>query len=474
MTGERVDLLVAGAGTAGIPTAVFAARRGARVLLVEAQPRIGGTLHVSSGHMSAAGTRLQADRGIADSAQAHYDDVMRISKGTAHPTLLRVATTHAAATIDWLMAEGFDMGPECPVIAYSHEPYLVPRTYWGRDKGRSILAVLARLLDAAVGGSNAVDLRLGTRLRALHAADGGGWVARLATGESAVTVHAREVVLATGGYGANPELFSRVTGGYPLLSPAPVGADGSGLELALALGGRLQNQSIYLPTVAGVPDRPGGHALDWDRKSNLTPQHRLPWEIYVNLAGERFVAEDDPSPDARERALKRQSGLAFWVVFDQAMLDAAPPLFVGTPKDEILDRFRWHPAYRKADSVAALAQACGMDAAVMERTVARYNAAVADGNDPLGRRHLPAPIGRGPFHAIRHQGVTLRCWAGIEIDDSLRVVGGDGRPLPGLYAIGEIIGGAALSGDSFASGMSITPALTFGRLLGQQLLEFAR
>lgn len=465
-----VDVLVVGAGTAGIPAAVFAGRRGATVLLIDAESRVGGTLHVSSGHMSAAGTRLQAERGVQDSAQAHFDDVMRISKGSANPALLKVATEHAADTIDWLMDEGFDMGPECPVIAYSHEPYRLPRTYWGRNKAISILDVLQPLLDEAVAAGQ-VDLRLQTRLQGLQRDGARGWMATLETPQGQTSVQARQVVLCTGGYGGNPELFSRVTGGYPLLSPAPACADGSGLELALGLGGRLQNEGIYLPTVAGVPDAPGSHFVDHDRKSNLTPQHRAPWEVYVNLNGERFMVEDDPSPDARERTLKEQPGLAFWVVFDQAILDQAPPLFVKTPREELLSRFDTHPAYQRAGTLAELALACGMQPPALAHSIAQYNAAVAAQVDPTGRRHLPAPVGAGPFYAIRHQGITLRCWAGLEVDDGLRVVDGQGQPMPDLFACGEILGGAALSGDSFASGMSITPALTFGRLLGQRLLQ---
>lgn len=470
MSAAQVDVLVIGAGTAGIPAAVFAGRRGARVMLADSEPRVGGTLHVSSGHMSAAGTRLQAERGVEDSAQAHYDDVMRISKGTANPALLKVATQHAAGTIDWLMDEGFDMGPECPVIAYSHEPYLVPRTYWGRNKARSILDVLQRLLDEAVA-ANQVSLHLHTRLKSLEPQGAGTWSATLATEGSETQVLARQVVLATGGYGGNPELFSRVTG-HPLLSPAPACADGSGLEIALRLGGRVQNQGIYLPTVAGVPQAPGSHYVDHDRKSNLTPQHRPPWEVYVNLQGERFMVEDDPSPDARERALKQQPELAFWVVFDQAILDKAPPLFVNTPREELLSRFDTHSAYRRADTLGELARICALPGHKLLDTMVQYNAAVTAQSDPLGRRHLPAPVSTGPFYAIRHQGITLRCWAGLEVDASMRVIDTKGEPLPGLFACGEIIGGAALSGDSFASGMSLTPALTFGRLLGQQWLRW--
>lgn len=469
MSEAILDVLVVGAGTAGIPAAVHAGRRGARVLLVDAAARVGGTLHVSSGHMSAAGTRLQAQRGIQDDAQAHFDDVVRISRGTANPDLLRLATAHAGETLDWLMDEGFEMAPECPVIAYSHEPYRVARTYWGTNKGLSILRVLERLLDESVRDRQ-VELRLRTRLQSLEPLADGTWQAGLVTGDTPSTVRVRQVVLATGGYGGNAALFSEITGGLPLLSPAPASSDGSGLRIARELGGRLRNREVFLPTVAGVPDQPGGHWLDWDRKSNLTPQHRAPWEIYVDLQGERFVAEDDPSPDARERRLRQQPGLAFWVVFDQAVLEQAPPLFLQTPREELLARFGAHPAYQRAESAEALAQACGMDPRRLANSIAAYNAAVDSGNDALGRKHLPLRLERGPFYAIRHQGVTLRCWAGLEVDDGLRVLGRDGQPLPGLFAVGEILGGAALSGDSFASGMSITPALSFGRLLGQSLL----
>lgn len=464
------DAIVVGAGTAGIPAALEAAARGARVLVLEASDRVGGTLHVSSGHMSAAGTRLQRARGIEDSAEAHFADVMRISRGTADATMLRLATRHAASAIDWLLENGFDMAPECPVIAYSHEPYLVPRTYWGRDKGRSILAVLARLLEPRVAAGD-IALRLSTRLAGLRR-DGAGWIAETqgADGRRA-REHARSVVLATGGHGANPALFEELTGGMTLLSPAPPTADGSGLEIARALGGTLRNGDIFLPTLAGVPDSPGGHRLDWDHKPVLTPQHRAPWELYLDLRGERFVAEDDPSPDARERALKRQAGLAFWIVGDARIAREAPALYPTWSAARMEAAFASHPAFVRADSLDGLARACGMEPAALRASVEAYNAAVASGRDALGRRHMPVPLAEAPFTAIRHQGVTLRCWAGLAVDETLRVLRADGTPIDGLHAIGEILGGATMSGDSFASGMSITPALALGRLLGREILR---
>ena len=88
---NEYDFIIVGAGTAGLPAAIFASKRGARVLLLDAAGDIGGTLHLSTGQMSAAGTRLQASLGIVDTPQLHYDDVMRISRNTADPILTRIA-----------------------------------------------------------------------------------------------------------------------------------------------------------------------------------------------------------------------------------------------------------------------------------------------------------------------------------------------------------------------------------------------
>ena len=99
---DEWDVIVVGAGTAGIPTAIFAGQRGARVLLVEADDKIGGTLHWSTGQMTAAGTKLQKKLGIDDHPDWHYADCHRISGGTVHPVLGRLAIDNAADSFDWL------------------------------------------------------------------------------------------------------------------------------------------------------------------------------------------------------------------------------------------------------------------------------------------------------------------------------------------------------------------------------------
>ena len=123
-----------------------------------------------------------------------------------------------------------------------------------------------------------------------------------------------------------------------------------------------------------------------------------------------------------------------------------------------------------ADTVTELAQRIGADAGVLAATLSEYNDALVNGRpDPLGRESRPQPIVVAPYRAIRMHGMVLKTPAGLAINQDLQVIDGAGSAIPGLYCIGEAMGGATLSGNSFVGGMSVTPALGFGRWLGARL-----
>ena len=471
----KVDLLVIGAGTAGLMAAIHAARAGAHVLLVEAADRVGGTLHLSAGHMSAAGSRLQAEKGIHDTPDAHFADVMRINRNSANPALVRLAVDHAVDTLHWLLDEGLEVLPEHPIFYKGHEPYTTPRTCWGPDNGRSILKVLKQALDAEIEAGR-VTLWLDTRLAALRTDDGlpvpggqipGGAVtgARVLHKCEMVDVEAAAVLLATGGYAASDRMFAELNPGVPLHGGAWPQSRGEGLAAARALGADVAHRGSYLPIFACVehPGMPGGYSA----ATITNPLVRPPWELFLNDDGQRFFAEDQPSCDQREHALAAQPGMSFWAVYDAAIRAEAPPFFL-TP--ELEARFGHSPDYVVADSLEALALATGMDAAGLVATVSAYNAAQQSGvHDPLGRTHRPAPVLQPPFYAVRHYSWSILGFAGLTVDASLRVVRADGTPIARLYAAGEVLGFGQTSGTAFCSGMSLTPALSFGRLLGQRL-----
>ncbi|MDQ8756560.1 FAD-dependent oxidoreductase [Sphingosinicella sp. LHD-64] len=465
------DLIVVGGGSAGLPAAIFAARRGARVLLLEHADILGGSLWVATGQMSAAGTQLQRDRGIEDSPDLHFGDVMRISRGTANPGLVRLAVDHAAETFDWLVAEGLAPLPEHPITGFGHEPYRVPRYYWGAEGALSIKHVLVPIIEA-LAAEGAIDVRLSCSVTELIQDTEGAVTGVKARDAEEVerSFSANAVLLACGGYAGNPEMFAELNG-YPQYNAAPwPWSRGDGLRLGEAAGGYArgaENVYVNFGTLFDTDDFPATAA----GRIEHFPERRPPWEIYVNALGARFVREDVESVDAREMALLHQPDHRYWIVFDHRILEEAPPIVIGWTHEDMLAAFeRAGPAFLSAETVAGLAHKAGIDAAGLAKTIAGYNYGVGTGHDFFGRRHKPLPIAEAPFHAIRMQASAISSAIGLAVDDGLRVIRRDGSPILNLYAAGEILGSSQTMGQAACGGMMVTPAMTFGRLLGDRLI----
>jgi succinate dehydrogenase/fumarate reductase flavoprotein subunit len=470
MTGHW-DVICVGAGSTGLPLAIHAAQRGARTLQIDADHRIGGTLHWSSGQLSAAGSRLQKQYGIDDSPDEHYEDAQRIANGQIDPVVLRLFVDNAAAMLDWLMDIGFEPAPGTPVAGEAHEPYRTRRYQWGRNAAISILDVLRPTHEQLVRDGQ-IELRLNTALERLLTDDAGAVVGIAARGPdgSIAELAARNVVLATGGYAASPDTWQAFSPGIPLCSYCNPYARGDGLRAAHAIGALVDGSERFLCTFAGVLDDPGDPTSG--RFLNLSPGARSVWEIFVDGEGRRFMREDHPSIDYRERALLAQPGMRMSVVFDEGIRQNATPVAVLEPS-EYNARFGRHPNFLEAPTVADLAAQLEVPVAALETTIARYNRAVDRQHDPDFERHfLIRRIERPPFYAIRGCGITVLSPAGLSVDAELRVLDRERRPIPNLYAAGEILGFGRTSGNAFVGGLSLTPALTFGKLLGERLLTW--
>ena len=301
-TRRHWDVIVVGAGTAGLPLAIFASRRGARVLLIEASPRIGGTLLLSSGQMSAAGTKLQRMLGIDDTPQEHYDDVMRISGNTANPEILRLAVDNAAAAADWLMDGGFKIRAGHPVLTGGHDPYSKRRYFWGERGGLSVLEVLERELQPEMDHGG-VTLLLGTEVTSLVQEAAGspvtGVVARGVDGRSE-RYFGRSVTLTCGGYISNSTMFEQIEGVPDYGNTVYSFSRGQGITMGVAAGGYVRGRECHQPLFNGVlasdtvPSPLLLHLL-------TDPAYRPAWEIWVNVRGERFVLKIRRASTRRKR-----------------------------------------------------------------------------------------------------------------------------------------------------------------------------
>ncbi|MDG2242625.1 MAG: FAD-binding protein [Rhodospirillaceae bacterium] len=465
------DLIIIGAGTAGMPAAIFAAGRSDKVLVLDAAPEIGGTLHLSSGQMSAAGTRLQKEKGFEDTPAMHIDDIMRISKNTADREIAGLAVDNAAETLDWLEAINFKPLPGHPVKGQAHEPYSINRYVWGEDLGKSILAVLKPPFEAVVA-SGKVTLKLNTRVTKLIQSESGTITGVAAKTEDSdeVAYTAGSVIIAAGGYVANGDMYKELSGHPAYGDHSYPHCIGDGLNLGLSAGGAAWGHENYLTSFGvimqtyDVPSKVRCRQIHW-------PERRMPWEIYVNVHGQRFMREDEPSVDVREHTIQDQPNLRHWIVFDSTTLKDAPPLFADFSAADIQAAAeKDEPMFYVADSIAALSEKAGLPTDALENTVNTFNDGQASGQDALGRQNMPRPITDGPFYAIRSQAMSVSSTVGLKVNTGLQVIRNDGTPIPGLYAAGESLGQGAMMGSSFCGGMLVTPALTFGRMLGQSLL----
>ncbi|TAE42004.1 MAG: FAD-dependent oxidoreductase [Runella slithyformis] len=500
-------IIIVGAGTAGMACAIRAAECGAQVVIIEKDSQVGGTLHLTAGHMSAGGTKRQAERGIVDSPQQHYDDVMRISNHTANPDVVRLATQLAPQTIDWLQENGFPFEPNTPQFIYGHTPYQTARTHWGTTSysgteikwaGSAIFDTMKPLWDKYVTEGK-IELHLNTRMVSI-AQEGNGWEVAIEKkveeeeaaralqsvelkNNNATTARAapsklntQNVVLTTGGYGSNPDFFHKMHPNWRLVSTARHTSTGDGALAAMAVGAQFWNADKHTATLGGLETEPNSGRTDfwknWGRVSNS--MDRKPREIYVNAHGRRFMDENLNDPDPREKAAEAQPDRKFWVIFDEKALHEeggclipqwAPDRLAAEAENGV---FAW-----KANSISELAKKTRLDEGTLEQTVARFNTFVTHQRDEdFGRTYLQNTVSQAPFYAILTHCFSLVTFGGLAVNAQLQVIDNQQQPIEGLYAAGEIVGGGATCGHAFVGGMFLTPALSFGRYLGQKLATF--
>lgn len=468
-------IVVVGAGAAGISAALAAARAGAHVTLVEKLERAGGVLWWSGGLTSAAGTRLQRHAGVADSAAQHIADVQQIGRGRADHDVLSALATGAATSVDWLQDLGVPFAPD-PIFA-GHELYTVARSYAvdapeedGPLKGKVIAERLVAELDAAVGADDRLELLSGHRVTALIS-DQDRVVGVVADGpQGPRRLDADVVVLATGGYAANQQLLRRFHSRYDkLITQSPEHATGDGVVLGEQVGAVVVNADICLPGPGALedPDRAGFRILGGGLTIGRPPG--VAGDIWVNRRGDRFMAEDDPNQAHRERVIAEQPDAVMFVIFDEAMRLGGPEALrswtswrLGDPPDPRFVVTR--------DRAGELADAIGVPRDALATTIADYNAGIVRGHDAWGRTAMPGPLTSTPLHAVPTRGTVITTAAGLRVDDHFRALDRAGTAIPGLYAVGELIGSGQIQGDGNSSGMMITSAVSSGRIAAHYAL----
>jgi fumarate reductase flavoprotein subunit len=460
------DVIVIGGGGAGLCAAITAADAGARVALLEAGKRVGGSTALAGGFVFAAGTEQQRVRGIEDSPEAMFEYVRERNGDTSPADVVRRVCEEAPRMLAWLGEIGVEFPPERLV---SPNGRMVARAHEPEGFGARIIERLDYELSR-----RGVDLACNTRVEELVCAPDGA-VSGVRIG--AETVAARAVVLACGGIGGNAALLHRMLPKSRRVGDWlwHVGCEtnrGDGLRMAEAVGARIcgEDSGLLLAT-------PNFHR----DLEVIGPD----WVLMVNTSGERIVREDAAYWELAE-ALEAQDDSRGFCVFDHALMLGAEPdprvleaLAQGTISLSWIPRVLQEQLGRgrvlMAESIGKLAVAMGVDAAALERSVKRYNALAQAGLDAdFGKAaRCLKPLAAPPYYAVEvRPAIAIVTGAGPAIDGSTRVLRPSGDSVPGLFAAGESTGD--VYGRYYVgSGYAIASALSLGRVAGREAAGWA-
>jgi tricarballylate dehydrogenase len=480
------DVVVVGAGNAAFCAALAARERGARVLVLERAPEeeSGGNSRFTAGLMRVAYDGVEdLKRAIPDltadeiartdfgtyTADQFLDDMARVTEYRCDPDLTELLVKRSLDTVAWMRTKGVRF-----TAAWGRQAFNVGGRFkfWG---GLTVEAVGGGpgLVDSltAAARKNGIDVWYRSRATALLADDGGVRGVRLRRAGKTEDVRAKAVVLAAGGFQANPEWRARYLGpGWELAKVRGTRFNtGDAIGMALAIG------------AAPVGNWSGCHAVAWERNApefgdlavgDQFQKHSYPWGVYLNAEGKRFV---DEGADFRNytyakygRVILAQPGQFAWQLFDAKVRAQLRDEYkirqvtkrVANTLEELVKQLD------DVDAEAALAEIRAYNAAV--RTDIPFNPNVKDGR---GTRGLAIPksnwantLDTPPFEAYAVTcGITFT-FGGLRINTDAQVVSTDGEPIAGLYAAGELVGG--IFWFNYPGGTGLTNGAVFGRIAG--------
>ena len=485
---QTFDVIVVGGGGSGLAAAIEARAAGASVVLLEKNPKLGGSTAWSVGSITATRTPHQLRAHIRDDPQGHYDDMPGFAGELApreNDVLRRILCDEVPDAFRWLMSLGIRFYGPMP-----EPPHKQPRMHNVLPNSLSYIYHLERAARRA-----GVDLRPDLRVTQLLTQN--GTVTGVAC-EADRRFHARRgVVLAMGDFTNDPELKAQYMGPQEAkVEGVNTTATGDGQKLALKLGARIVNGDLALgpelrfiaparvTLVRRLPPWPAlAVAMEWSMRhlparllrpfimsfltTALAPSPLLfqRGAILVNQRGERFCDElDRPA-----LALPDQPGKVGYIVIDGRLARefSAWPHFVSTAPGVA---YAYVPDYRRnrpdvfaeAASLRSLADRTGMQAQALEEAVAGYNAGLRDSGGPASRQ----PLVQRPFIALGPvRAVFVHNEGGLAVDTGHRVLGPGDRPIPGLYAAGSTgQGGLLLKGH----GHHLAWAFVSGRRAGKR------
>ncbi len=495
---ETVDVVVVGAGGAGMTAAITATDAGKKVIVVESQPIAGGNSVRSTGGMNAAKTPYQDKNEFAEAAgvektlataaekfadnetitalaatvkaqweayqanpQGYFDSVELMEldtliggKGKNNPELVKALAENSAAAIEWLASIGADVKNVGAFGGASVKR--IHRPVNADGKVTAVGAYIVPILEKNLQDRN-VQFLFDTTANEIIMKDGKA-VGIKATGKDGnkVTINAKSVVIATGGFGANAEMVEKYKPelkGFATTNAE--GAQGQGINMATAVGAATvdMDQIQIHPTV---------HIEEDGNAHLITEGLRGDGAILVNAEGKRFYDEVS-TRDKVSAAIIAQPEKSAWLVVDQSMVD----------KSAVIAGYIKSGYTVTGATYEELAKAMGVDEATFVSTMNTWNQAVeAKSDTEFNRTSFANPLTAAPYYAIKITPAVHHTMGGIVINPKAEVLNEKGEVISGLFAAGEVTGG--VHGANRLGGNAVADFTVFGRIAGQSAADNAK
>ena len=492
----NTDIVIVGAGGAGMTAALTAAEKGANVIILESQAAVGGNSVRATGGMNAADTPAQDENEFGESAGvektlktarttyadnvtitklaeevekqwADYqanpvgyfdsDELMELDtmiggKGINNPELVEELADESADGVEWLKKYGIDLTSVGSFGGASVKR--IHRPVNAEGKTIAVGSYMIPLLEKACEENDKISIQLETTATTILTDENGKAVGVKAVGATGneVTVNAKAVILATGGFGANLDMVAELVPALKgFMTTNAAGAQGQGIEMAQALGAATvdMNQIQIHPTV------------QFDTAALITEGLRGDGAVLINAEGKRFIDEVG-TRDVVSAAEIAQPGSYSYLVVDQAMLD----------KSSVIAGYVKRGFVFQGNTYEELAEALGVDAATFAETMNTWNTYVEAKNDPdFGRTSFAQPLNTAPYYAIKVTAGVHHTMGGLVINTDTEVLKDDGTVIAGLYAAGEVTGG--VHGANRLGGNAVADFVVFGRIAGEEAAEYA-
>lgn len=464
----NADIAIVGAGAAGQTAAIRASELGKKVVLLEKMPFAGGAAAVNGGTVVIQGSKIQKDAGVKDDSPAIMtEDYIKNGHNLNDRRMLALYVNNVGPMVDWATTyAGMKLNTKA---GFTNEAeHSKPRVMRWIDGAQGA----TRYFKAAVAKSG-TKLLLGTPAKELIVKDG-KVVGVKAQGSDGTfyTINAPAVILTTGGFGANKGMLSGNL--KNALYYGVKSSNGEGHQMAMKIGAKTQMMDLGKIYPNGMEVAPGiAKSTIWSNKAAFEDNAG----IMVNKAGKRVISELDTNHNIKNEEVK-QGGKLFILMDEPSYQAFLTKLSITGISKADMDKWlaqdgKVYPIVVKADTIEAVANKAGVNGAELAKTVAKYNGFVKAGKDADFNR--PAKFMKkqvaavGPYYIVEQQPRFATTMGGVVTNDKLNVVDKNNKPIPGLFAAGELVGGAM--GDDSPPGGNMAWAMTSGKLAAEQAVN---